>query len=397
MNKQKYLVMGITFLILIAITPFIFSKLMNAKLNKMVEALNNQGYHIKLLKNKSSYLKTDKIFLVDIPGEKLNNQLIDNLELKIEILFNNLPVTKVDFKGILEKIDLVTKEYNDNINSLLDKKIKFIATTPNFKVYDYKFEDINLPVGNAKINVKGIKGIYEYSNIISNKLTINDISFIANNLLVEIKNIKNSSFYEKNSIKSQNNFNFYLKAQNDNIQINNVKIFSKSLIEKKTSVITKISFDKFLSDNFINMDNFIFNLNILNLDTPTLILLAKEQNPQKRRKLTINVLKKGFDIHLRSQAKNVKFANSKLGYYFVNANLKVLPGFNLEENIKTDNLKFLNSTIHYESTPEMATLFMNIFPQSAFVFALAKKKNGKVILDISLKNSKLLVNGEEIK
>ncbi|GAX87827.1 conserved hypothetical protein [Lebetimonas natsushimae] len=396
MNKQKYLIMGITFLILIAITPFVFSKLMNAKLNKMVENLNKEGYSVKLIKDKSSYLKTDKVFLVDIPGDKLNNQLVDNLKFKIETTFNNLPVTKVDFKGVLEKIDLTAKEYNDEINSLFDKKIKFTAVTPNFKVYDYKLEDINLPVGNAEVNIKGIKGIFEYSDIKNNKLSIDDISFITDNLLIEMKNIRNNSFYKKNNIKNENSFDFYLKVANNNIQINNVKISTNSLIDKKTSVISKISFDKFIS-NFLNMDNFMFNINVLNLDTPALIAVANEIDPQKRDLLTLNLLKKGLEINLQSQAEKIEVMNKSLGFYLVDANLKVLPDPNLQEDIKTNNLKFLDSTIHYESTPEIATLFMNLFPKSAFLFALAKKTNGKVILDISLKNSKLLINGEEVK
>jgi hypothetical protein len=396
MNKQKYIVMGLTFLILIILTPLIFSKLMNSKLNKMVENLNKEGYSVKLIKDKSSYLKTDKVFLVDIPGVKLNNQLIDNLEFRIETIFNNLPVTKVDFKGILERIDLTAKEYNNDINSLLDKKIKFFATTPNFKVYDYKIEDINLPLNQAKIKIKGIKGVFEYSDVETNKLSIDDVSLMADNLLFEIKNIKNKSFYKKNDIKSENRFDFYLTAANNKIQIDNVKISTHSLIDKKTSVISKISFDKFVS-SFFNMDGFIFNFNLLNLDTATLIAIAKTSDTYTANKLSMDLLKKGLEINIYSKSKDIEVMKNKMGYYVLDAKLKVLPDYNLEEDINTNNLKFLNSTIHYESTPEMAGLLMNLLPKSAFVFNLAKKENGKIILDIVLKDSKLFVNGEEIK
>jgi hypothetical protein len=397
MNKQKYLVMGLTFLILIAITPFVFSKLMNSKLNKMVENLNKEGYSIKLVEDKSSYLKTDKVFLVDIPGEKLNNNFIDNLNLKIEILFNNLPVTRVDFKGIVEKIDLVQKEYNKDINNLIENKIKFFATTPNFKVYNYKIEDINLPFGPSSVKIKGIKGIFEYSNVKNNKLNIDGVTFNDKNLLIEMKNIKNSSFYNKNGIKNENRFDFYLKAGKNNIQINNVKITTNSLVDKKMSILSKISFDKFMSPNFLNIENFVFNFNILNLDTKTLLTLSKEINPQNRDKLTFELLKKGLKVKLTSKVKNIEAMNKKLGYYFVDVNLKVLPDRNLEEDLQTNNLKFLNSTIHYESTPEVATLFMNLIPQSAFIFALAKKSGEKVVLDIVLKDSEVSVNGEKIQ
>jgi hypothetical protein len=394
--KSKLIVMLLTFMVMIIITPFVFSKLMNAKLDKMVESLNQEGYKIKLIEDKSGYLKTDKVFLVDISGEKLNNQFIDNLEFKIETIFNNLPVTKVDFNGVLEKINLIQKEYNNDLNKLLDKKIKFFVTTPNFKVYNYKFEDISLPIENSKINIKGIKGIYEYSDIKNNKLTIDDIYFMTDNLLIELKNIKNNSFYKKNNVKNENRFDFYLKYANENIQINNIKFSTNSIINKKTSIMLKIAFNKFISD-FLNMDNFIFNLNIFNIDTSTLFRIAKEINPEKREKLTLEILKKGLEINLYSKSKNIEVMKNKMGYYLLDAKLKLLEDPNLENDIKANNLTFLTSNVHYESTPEFATLLMNLLPQSAFVFALAKKENGKVILNISLKNSKLFVNGEEIK
>jgi hypothetical protein len=170
-------------------------------------------------------------------------------------------------------------------------------------------------------------------------------------------------------------------------------LFGQSYINWKS----KISFDKFMSPNFLNIENFVFNFNILNLDTKTLLALSKEINPQNRDKLTFELLKKGLKVKLTSKVKNIEAMNKKLGYYFVDVNLKVLPDRNLEEDLQTNNLKFLNSTIHYESTPEVATLFMNLIPQSAFIFALAKKSGEKVVLDIVLKDSEVSVNGEKIQ
>jgi hypothetical protein len=74
-----------------------------------------------------------------------------------------------------------------------------------------------------------------------------------------------------------------------------------------------------------------------------------------------------------------------------------LPDANLEEDLRVKNLKFLNSTIHYESSSQLATLLMNLYPKSVLIFALAKREGGKIILDISLKNSKIYVNGKEIQ
>jgi hypothetical protein len=307
-----------------------------------------------------------------------------------------LPVTRVDFKGVLKRVDLVNKEYNEDINAIFDEKIKFYATTPNFKVYTYKIEDTNLALNNFLISFKGIKGIYEYSDIKSNKLNINDILFQMPLLSAEIKNFQNNTFYKKNNLKNENKFNFYLNLQNNHVEVDNVKISTTTDLGKRTNVITKISFDK-LTSNLLKADSFVFNINFLNLDTNTLALLLVSNSEEISNKLSMELIKKGLEIDLHSKAKNIELMNNKLGYYLVDSKFKILPDANLEEDLRLKNLKFLNSTIHYESTPQLAALLMNLYPQSALIFALAKREGGKIILDISLKNSKIYVNGKEIQ
>jgi len=396
MNKQKYITMVLTFIVLILITPLIFSKLMNFKLNKMVKNLNKNGYFVKLIENKSTYLKTDKIFLVEIPGKKLNNNFINKFYFKIETIFYNLPVTKVDFKGILEKIDLAQKKYEKAFNSLISKKFKFFVTTPNFKVYNYKVYDISLPFDKFVFNINGIEGVFEYSNLKTNKLNINHIALKGNNVLFEVKNFKNNSFYKKDNIKNENSFSLYVKINNDNFECRNIKIYTNTQIDKKTNIITKFSFDSFIS-KFAIINNFVFNLNLLGLDTNFLFKITNEIDPILQEKDIFKLLKKGLQINLNSKVKNIELMQKKFGYCLLKADIKVLPDKNLEEDIKENNLKFINSHIYFESTPKIATLIVNIFPKSAFIISLAKKEGSKVVLDLSLKNSKLYANGEEIK
>ncbi|WP_024789319.1 hypothetical protein [Lebetimonas sp. JH292] len=395
--KNKLVVMFLTLLIMIAITPFVFSKLMNSKFDTMLLSLQQQqGIKIKEIKNKSGYLKTDRIFLVDIPGKKLNNNFIKDLYFKVETTFNNLPVTKVNFKGVLEKIDLNDKADEAKINTLFDKKIKFFATTPNFKVYTYKFEDINLPFNHINAGVKDIKGILEYSEIVNNKLNIGDVYLKMKNVLLEIKNIKNSSFYKKDNFKSENNFNVFLNFGKNRFQIENIHTLTNTDFKGKTNIISKFSFDKFISD-YLNINQFMLNVNISKLDTKSLISIANTNDVNITKELTFELLKKGFEINLNSKVKNIEVAKKDLGYFLIDADLKIKPDNNLQKDLEENNLSFLNSHIYYESSPEIATVLMNLFPKSAFVFALAGKKGGKVILNINLKNSKLFVNGEEIK
>jgi hypothetical protein len=370
---------------------------MNSKFDTMLLNLQQQqGIKIKEIKNKSGYLKTDRIFLVVIPGKKLNNNFIKDLYFKVETTFNNLPVTKVDFKGALEKIDLNDKAYEDKINRLFAKKIKFIATTPNFKVYTYKFEDINLPFNQINAGVKDIKGVFEYSEIVKNRLNIGDVYLKMENVLLEIKNIKNSLFYKKDNFKSENSFNAFLNFGKNKFQIENIHTLTNTDFKEKTNIISKFSFDKFISD-YLNINQFMLNFNISKLDTKSLISIANTNDVNITKELTLELLKKGFEINLNSKVKNIEVTKKDLGYFLIDADLKIKPDNNLQKDLQENNLSFLNSHVYYESSPEIATVFMNLFPKSAFVFALANKKDGKVILNINLKNSKLFVNGEEIK
>ena len=68
--KNRFVVMFITFIVMILLTPIIFSKLMNSKFNTMLLKIQQQkGIIIKEIKDKSTYLTTDRIFDVKIPGK----------------------------------------------------------------------------------------------------------------------------------------------------------------------------------------------------------------------------------------------------------------------------------------------------------------------------------------
>ena len=386
--KNKFSVMIITFLILIGITPLIFSKLMNSKFNTMLLKIQQQeGVKIKEVENKSSYLTTDKVFLVEIPGKKINDNFIKKVVVKIETKFKNLPVTNVDFVGNVKKVDLVNGE---NIDSFA-KHIKFFVTTPDLKVFSYKVDDIDFNVNNADFKMQGIKGVYNLKTM-TNNLKIENISLKANQILAELKNINNISSYKYHLMHSENKFNFYLTLANNKFQITNIHTLTDTKVAKKTDINIQISFDKFIS-NYISMDNFVTKLDVLNVDTAALKKFANNYEDKNN----IELLKKGLDIVFSSKAQNIKLLKNDLGNYLVKADMKVKPDVNLEKDIQENNLSFVTSHIYYESSPQIATVLMNMFPKSAFVFALAKKSGDKVILDIVLKNSKLTINGEEIK
>jgi len=388
--KNKIIVMIITFLILIGITPFIFSKLMNSKFNTMLLKIQQQeGVKIKEVENKSSYLTTDRVFLVEIPGKKINENFIKNLVVKVETKFKNLPVTNVDFFGNVEKVDLVNGE---NIDSFT-KQIKFFVTTPDFKVFSYKVNniDMNIADNKAKFITEDIKGIYSLKTM-TNDLKIKNVSLKAKNGFIQLKNIHNISSYKDTLIHTENRFDVYALFENNKFQINNIRTLTDTKMAKKTDINVQLSFDKFIS-SYVSIDNFVTKLSLLNLDTEALKELANNYEDRNN----IELLKKGFDIVFSSKTKDINFMQNDLGSYLVKADVKVKPNPDIEEDIKKKHLDFVTSHIYYESSPQIATLIMNSVPESAFVFALAKKSGDKVVLDMVLKDSKLTINGEEIK
>ena len=126
--KNKLIVMILTFAVMIALTPLVFSKLMNAKFNQMIENLNKEGIKVEVIKDKSSYLQTDKILSVEIPKEYLNNAF-ESINLEVEAKFKNLPVTNVLFLGNVKNVKLMPQfaKYENKINEFLKKYIKFVA------------------------------------------------------------------------------------------------------------------------------------------------------------------------------------------------------------------------------------------------------------------------------
>ena len=111
MKNNKLIVMIITFIILIGLTPLIFSKFMNARFNTMLLKLQqNRGIVAKEIKNKSSYLTTDRVFEVTIPGSVLKQKKIKSITLRMEVKFKNLPVSNVWSHNVIHNIKLQNEE-----------------------------------------------------------------------------------------------------------------------------------------------------------------------------------------------------------------------------------------------------------------------------------------------
>ncbi|ACM92831.1 hypothetical protein NAMH_0334 [Nautilia profundicola AmH] len=396
--RNKLIVMGITFLILIAITPLIFGKLMNSKYNQMLNDLREKGMQIKIVEDKSSYLQTDKILEVTIPSKILNTQgIIEEIKLNIETKFKNLPVTNVVFLGKLDKVILNEQFKNSEkeLNKFLKKYIEFVVTTPNFRDYSYKFKDIIIN-NNPIVGIEHITGVFKNGELLKNKLNIKDIYVKDKKGFIEIKNFKNEfEGNEKNSL-SKTNFNVNVDLNRFKLQIQNVYSTTKTVLTDVAKVNSTFGFKTLSVPNAVNADNFKVIAEVKGIETNLLKKLAQAKETEKDKYLE-KIFEKGFSINIDSLLKDIKVMQRDFGGYNLNFNIKFLPTKNFREKLNNNNVDFIDAKLHLVTTPEIANILMNALPRSAFLFALAKKENGKVILNLEFKQGKLYSEGQLVK
>ena len=397
--RNKLIVMGVTFVILIALTPLIFGKLMNAKYNQMLNSLRERGIKIEVIEDKSTYLKTDKILNVTIPSKLLNTEgVVKSINLKIETKFNNLPVTNVLFLGKVQRISLYDdfKNLESKINSFAKKYVSFVVTTPNFKNYAYTLKDINIE-DDMRIGIEKIKGTFSFGDIIKNSLNISDIYAKNKKGLIEIKNFKNRFEKSKDGSFSKSEFNVNIDFKPFKLQIDNVYSTLKTVIGKKVDVISTLGFTSLKSPNVANADKFKITTEIKGIEKEILEKISKSKDRFEREQYINKAFEKGFSININSNVKDINAMQQKLGGYDLSLHIKFLPVKNIQQKINSNDLKFIEAKLHLVTTPQIATLIMNVYPKSAFLFALAKKENGRVELNLELKDGKLYSDGQLVK
>ncbi|WP_457563289.1 hypothetical protein [Caminibacter pacificus] len=401
MKNSKLLVMFITFAVMIAITPFIFNKLMNAKFNQMLDNLKKEGVVIKELKSKSTYLTTDRVFDVEVPQKVLGDNGIKYIKLRVEAVFKNLPVTDVKFFGKVKKVELqgLSPKDKEKINSIIKDKIEFLVVTPNFKTYKYKVFDKKFSIENTPyiIGYEGVNGVvYAKSGLIKETTNIPKLYLSDNkNFLFQINSLKESSVSEANVSKSTANMNAFIKIKDKKVLINNINVTSVSEIAKRTSGIVKTSISEINIFNQAFLKNINVDFEIKNLYYP--IFQKLQNNPKPDEKDVIALLEKGLNIKYALNIKDIKVKNKDLGFIDMNLKVNMKPTQGIKEKLDQKNFDFVDLTFNLKTTPEIEMILMNSIPQSAFAFAAADKKNGIIDLQIEFKNNEVYINGQKVK
>ncbi|WP_456471380.1 hypothetical protein [Caminibacter sp.] len=393
MNKTKLLSFFVTFVIMIALTPLIFNKLMNSKFNQMLQNLEKKGIVIKEIEDKSSYLTTDRVFEVIIPGNMIDNSgFIQSVKLNVESVFKNLPVTDVKFFGKI--LDVVTLD--GSFESILKDKINFLVVTPNFKVYRYKIKDNTIDLHDSLLIFKKVEGVFEYPQ--KNTLKVKNLLFKSKTQPVyfELKNYNNEYMEKESTISQKNSGDFFFSAQNKKLSIFNLRSSTNIYPGKKLRIINSIDFDKADLFSFLSINGFTSRVSIYNLDS-ALIKEMINADEYKKRALMLKLLEKGFNTDLKANIKTVYLNKQNAGFLDLVLKAKINPVNNLEEKLLNNDISFLDLKLNLKTTPALATFLMNIEPKSAFIFALADKSGGIVKIRFELKNGEVYINGEKIK
>lgn len=385
--KNKLIVMFLTFIVLIVITPFIFGKFMNSKFNSMLLKLSQQnGIQIKEIKNKSSYLTTDRIFDVVVPGNAINQKEIKYIEFQTETRFKNLPVTDVEFINILKKIVL------DNNSSIafLKNKFKILVITPDFKVYKYRVFDnkINLQKANLVLSWKNFNGVYDNkTKIFKNENGILELKNPLNDLMVY--NIKAFLQDSKNQKKEQLHFDVNFSSPKLKAWINNFNSNSTLKLSKESAdIVTNTDIDKINVNNLFKLNKIDTAFEIKGIDKT---IYEKLQNKKYSKQDINKLLKKGF---IGKFALNIKdmFFMQDLGFLSLKSNFKIKNASLAQINNK--NFNFLDLNLSLQTSPKFINIAGNFFKP---LKQIAKIENNKAIIKIVINKGNISINGKEIK
>ena len=385
--KNKIVVMVVTFIVMILLTPVIFGKLMNSKFNTMILNLQQEkGIKIKEIEDKSSYLITDRIFEVTVPGSAVKDSGIKYIKLLTEVKFKNLPVTNVKFLNTIKKIVLI----NNKAIPLINNKIKVLVMTPDFKVYKYKVFDNSIDLKNRKILLswKNFNGVYdEKTKTFKNANGLIEFKNALNNL--KIYNIKTFLQNMDNKKIQQIHFDVSFSNKKLKIKINNFNLDSRiNILNNNINLNSTSKCDEINVNNIIKITQINSDFEINGIDKK---IYEKLQNKKYTQQDINELLKKGFNGKLNLNIKdiffiqNLGFVNLKSQFTIKNASI---------EKINSNDLSFLDLNISLETSPKLVNIVANFFRP---IKQIAVVKNNKAIINIKINKGKISINDQQIK
>lgn len=395
--KNKIIGGIIGFIIIVAITPLVFGKLMNSKFNDMLAKLQTEGYKVKQIKNNNSYFTTDRVFDVIIPASKLQKfNGLKYVEVQVETIFKNMPVTNVVFKGKIVKVVTDDPELTAELNKLIKDKIKFVVTTPDFKVFRFKVADIDLNQPPFEIAIKGFNGIFEKPFDLSYKIKTFVIKYPQ--FSITLNNVAEKTSKTDGEIKESMSFDLTGRYGFFVVNLKNYSLQSDVKIAKTTSISLDTKFDSLSLKGMADIKNVNVEFQASGLDSDLLASLKNITDPQQKQQIFEKILSKGFTTKFSVGVKDVVLQQKDLGFLNLDASLKINPSKDIVQKLNNGDLKSIDASLNLKTTPVLAKMIISLDPVDLRqIFNYAKVQNGNVVLNIKVKNGKIYINGQEVQ
>ena len=388
--KNKLTVMIITFVILIGITPLIFGKLMNSRFNTMIlKSQQQKGIVAKEVKNKSSYLTTDRTFEVTIPGSAINQKEIKYIKLITEATFKNLPVTNVFFHNTVKDVVLVKQ---GEIPFLKDNFV-FDVVTSDFKHYKYKVIDKNIEIDGVEIGWSAFKGIYVHNKEFKNEDGNIKILIKKNNAIISFNHFISDYLKVGNKIEQNAGLkDIQIKSPRFNGEIKNINSQSETVLKKDTlDSVSNLLVEDVNINNLIKLKDLKINAKIYGLDKKAIQELQNGNDETSQESLKV-LLNRGFNGNIKLSVKDLAFMQD-LGFLNADINFSIEKGNNVEK-INNNDLSFLNLNAKIVASPKLGAIIMMSEPKLG---SFIKNENNKSIVIIKINKGKIYINGKEIK
>jgi hypothetical protein len=435
-------------------TPIIY----NNQINKFIqqEKLDLQAQNIELKENKNSdtFFEAKREYIVTIKDvtpiiQELYPQIdfdtlkdlkeaFDNTRFLVTLDMIKFPVYHKD----AVKIDLYslndnsTKELSNDktgkqlLEAIKNRAFEAILDINNLKISKAKLKDIDLTLdnsANSRVEKFNLKIQNTLVNVENNDLKISKIAttytkkseytnetinFNINDINEKIKQ-QNALNYSSILKVSSVNFNKKSKYNNANLSIKDF-LTSNTIktIANKTSINNKINVKniKFNADNnYIDIDKFVYNFNLLNLDSLALkkiVDMVNSNNLNDTQKLAQNLnqlIQKGFKVSISPLSINgikgmINNKNFDIKPIELNLDATLLPNnYTLESNNPAFLSNEINAKLKVQTSPDNIDLLNKINPQVGMMINLISKKvNNKILINIEYQNGKLTSNGKPL-
>lgn len=435
-------------------TPIIYNNQINKFIAQEKTDLQAQQIELKETKNSDSFFEVKREYIITIkdisplieqayPNIDFNTlkelkEAFDNTKFLVTLDMIKFPVyhkdaVKIDLYSLNDnstKALLNDKTGKQLLEAVKNRAFEAILDINNLKISKAKLKDIDLTLdnsANSRVEKFNLKIQNTLVNVENNDLKISKIAttytkkseytneminFNINDINEKIKQ-QNALNYSSILKVSSVNFNKKSKYNNANLSIKDF-LTSNTIktIANKTSINNKINVKniKFNADNnYINIDKFVYNFNLLNLDSLALkkiVDMVNSNNLNDTQKLAQNfnqLIQKGFKVSISPLEINgikAKFYNQQFDIKPIEINIDttLLPNnYKLQSNNPSYLANKINAKLKVQTSKKNMDLLNQINPQIGLMMnVISKEVNNKVLINLEYQNGTLTSNGTPI-